>query len=853
MSTLAPSPTAPAAPAQERRGLDPATAAERLQRDGPNALELENRHGLWQIVLEVIGDPMFLLLFAAGGAYAALGDLGEAALLLGFVVLIAAVTVAQSQRTSRALEALRSYSQPLARVWRGAVLQRIPTQDVVAGDELLLEEGDRVPADGLLLESHELSVDESTLTGESAAVRKRVAMEGDAADKPGGEDMPFAWAGTLVVQGQGVLRVSATGPRTAFGALGHAVRQAEPPPSPLQREMAQLVRRFAWLAAGLSLATAGLYALLHGNWAPALLAGIALAMSLLPQEFPVILTAFQALGAWRLARQGVLVRRAAAIERLGEATVLCVDKTGTLTENKMRVQALVSLDGRGWRAADDGPLDEAGRTLLLYAFLASERRPLDAMELAIHELASAHIAPMAAATTAWRIEHEYALARDFLAMTHVWHEPGADGWHLAAKGAPEAIADLCHLSAPAVQAVLQHTGRLAAEGLRVLGVARGRYDGAGWPSIQHDMDYEFLGLIALADPLRPEVPAAVQTCHDAGVRVVMMTGDYPSTAEAIARQAGLQGSRSATGAEVAGMDDAQLARLVPEVDVYARLMPEQKLRVVQALHARGEVVAMTGDGVNDAPALAAAHIGVAMAQRGSQPAREAAALLLLRDSFADLVDALAMGRRIYDNLVRSMRYIVAVHLPIAGLSLLPLVLGLAGWRLSTILRPAHVAFLELIIAPVCSLIFEAEPPAPDTMRRPARRASDSLMSTRLLISAMLQGSAALLGAAAVWGLALHQGLNADAARALCFASVVLSDLTLVLSNQTRGVPWTWVRLRRWLAMAIVTLCALGAVLWVPVLRHLFGFDPVPPAWLAAPALAAALTAVIGRLTLLATR
>lgn len=831
------------------RGLSEAAAAQRLSADGPNEIEPVGRHTLWNAFVDVAGDPMFLLLFAAGALYAAVGDLGEAALLVGFVVLIVLVTVAQAQRTSHVLEALRAYSQPRVQVWRDGTLRSLATRDIVVGDEIVLSEGDRVAADGLLLEAHELSIDESTLSGESVAVRKRAMRAGESMGRPGGDDTPCAWAGTLVVQGQGVLRVCATGTRTEFGALGHVLQHTQAAPSPLQMEMRQVVKRFAALGVAISVATVALYGLLHANWVAALLAGIALAMSLLPQEFPVILTMFQALGARRLAQRGVLVRRLSAIELLGETTVLCVDKTGTLTENKMRVAALVPAKGSAWRAQADGGFDlpTSVRDVLTTALLASETSPHDAMEQAIHELAARALTAAERPAVGWAIAHEYALAPDFLAMTHVWQRSGEDGYTLAAKGSPEAIADLCHLDDQQTQTVMHDTAELAAQGLRVLGVARGVYRGAQWASIQHEMDYEFMGLLALADPLRAEVPSSIAACRAAGVRVVMITGDYATTAQAIAQQAGLRHQRVLSGTEVSLMDDAQLDAAAREVDVFARLMPEHKLRLVRALTRAGEVVTMTGDGVNDAPALAAAHIGVAMAQRGSQPAREASALLLLRDSFADLVNAIALGRRIYDNLVRSMRYVVAVHLPIAGLTLLPLVLGLYGMRLATILQPAHVAFLELVIGPICSIVFEAEPAAQDLMLRPARQSSVRLMNVGLLLSAVAQGALAFGCAAAVWALALRQGLGTEAARGLCFASVVLSDLSLVLSNQTATVRRSMHRMRMWLTVSILSLAALGLALFFPPLMRLFGFAAFEPAWLLAPLVAATIAGLLSRL------
>ncbi|MFZ2297992.1 MAG: HAD-IC family P-type ATPase, partial [Aquabacterium sp.] len=506
--------------------------------------------------------------------------------------------------------------------------------------------------------------------------------------------------------------------------------QIDATPSALQRQTRQWVRSFAVVGVALSVAVALLYAQVRGDVLGGVLAGITLAMSMLPQEFPLILTVFMAMGAWRIASQRVLVRRASAIETLGTATVLCTDKTGTLTQNHMTVAALQAGDA-SWRAdaAGSAPLPEAFHAVLEYAILASERDPFDPMEQAFWDLARSHLTEQDREHLHpdWTLAHAYALSPDLLAMSHVWQSPAQRSPVVAAKGSPEAVADLCHLPPERVDEIRRQTEVLAAQGLRVLGVARGWLDGhqpgADWPAIQHDLDFEFLGLVGLMDPLRPTVVEAVQLCRQAGIRVAMITGDYPATGLAIAAQAGIDTRGGALrGEEIAALSEADLSERVRQTQVFARVTPEQKWRIVRALQAHGEVVAMTGDGVNDAPSLKAADIGVAMGARGTDVAREASSLVLLDDDFGAIPQAVRLGRRIDDNLRKGMAFVLAVHVPIAGLSLLPLLFGLP-----LLFMPVHIAFLELIIDPVCSVVFEAEPEEDDVMHRPPRSPGSPLL------------------------------------------------------------------------------------------------------------------------------
>ncbi|MEI6600933.1 MAG: HAD-IC family P-type ATPase, partial [Comamonadaceae bacterium] len=599
-------------------GLSTAQAAQRLQQDGLNELPGEQRRGLRAIARETLQEPMFMLLLAAGALYLVLGDLQEGLILFGLVLVVLALTLYQEGKTEHALAALRDMTSPRARVLRDGQPQRIAGAEVVCGDILLLAEGDRIAADALLLDGNEVQVDESLLTGEAVPVLK--LADPDAR----GEAQARLYSGTLLVSGHGTARVTATGARSEIGRIGAALGTLVSERSPLKLQTARLVRVLAMIAFAASLFLIVAYGGLRGDWLGALLAGIALAMALLPQEFTVVLTVLPALGAWRLSKQNVLTRRIAAIETLGATSVLCADKTGTLTENRMTVtQLYVPVNapaGSESLAVDyDGTaqLPEAFHTLVEYSILASMADPFDPMEKAFHRLGQHFLKDTEHLHRDWTLLQEYGLTPQLRAMSHVWQalESDGQGHVVAAKGAPEAIIDLCHLNAAAQAPISAAVDAMAAKGLRVLGVAQARFVGDQWPAGEHDFEFEFVGLLGLADPLRAEIREAVAECRSAGIRVVMITGDYPATAHAIALQAQLdvsQPDQLLTGDELARLSDAELCQRMKRVSVCARIAPQQKLRIVQALKANGEIVAMTGDGVNDAPALKAAHVGVAM-------------------------------------------------------------------------------------------------------------------------------------------------------------------------------------------------------------------------------------------------
>lgn len=805
--------------ATSAHGLTSGEARQRLESDGPNELPASANRGAWGLLREVVLEPMFLLLVACGAIYLALGDRHEALMLLGFVLVVIAITYVQKRRSERSLEALRDLSSPRALVLRDGQALRIAGRELVVGDIVLLAEGDRVPADLHLLEAAALSVDESLLTGESAPVPKQAGGgEPDLRSQPCHQ----ALSGTLVTQGSGKGVVQATGERSTLGGIGASLRSIATETTPIQRETQRIV---TWVAAiGLSLA-AGLalaWGLTRGDWLHGLLAGLTLAMAILPEELPVVLTIFLGLGAWRLAREKVLTRSMPAVELLGATTVLCVDKTGTLTMNRMTVRKLWSdgleQDLGGTSAAE---LPESLHPVLEYALLASHRRAFDPMESAIGDAGQQYLAGTEHLHADWGLVDDYPLSPQMLAMSRVWQSPDRQDRLVAAKGAPEAIMDLCHLDAARHEPIARQVEAMAGDGLRVLAVARALFPAGELPEGQHDFEFEFMGLVALEDPVRPDVPAAIAECRAAGIRVVMITGDHPRTALSIARQAGLSTDGQAmTGPELDQLDDLALAARLADTHVFCRVQPQQKLRLVQAFRARGDVVAMTGDGVNDAPALKAAHIGVAMGARGTDVAREAAALVLLNDDFASLVTAVRYGRRVFANLRKAIAFVLAVHVPIIGLSIVPLVLG---WPM--VLMPVHILFLQLIIDPACSIVFEAEPLEADAMRRPPRRTDARLFDAQVLLRGVVQGCGLLGIVLVAYVIARSASGSDETARALAFSVLVVSNLALIHVNRSWTVgldpkrPWNVAYV--WIALA--TCAVLALVLAVPAIAGMFRF------------------------------
>lgn len=807
------------------KGLSESEAEDKLKSEGYNEIVFSEKHSFLNNLLSVLKEPMLILLIICGAVYYLLGEHGEAIVLSVFVIAIISITFYQERKTSRALEALRDMSSPRALVLRGGIQKRIAGREVVEGDAIILFEGDRVPADGELLASSSLLIDESLLTGESVPMRKfaSVVDENRGLDR---EDMlsdSNVYSGTLVVQGSGVARVTAVGASTRMGSIGSRLAKEERQKAPLQVESRRVVKNIAFAGISICVMAVVLYGLTRDQWLEGILAGIALAMAILPEEIPVVLTVFLALGAWRMSKSNVLTRRVSAIETLGAATVLCVDKTGTLTMNRMTVKAIYS-NGIYCNIDESEPeaLEEGFHELVEYCLLAAKRESPDPIDTAIRTFGETALRKTEHIHGDWQLFREYPLSREMLAISNVWKSSDTESCVIAAKGAPEAISDLCHLSELDKTDIEKTIEIMASDGLKILGVARAYFEDPLLPEDQHAFSFRFCGLIGFEDPLREGVQDSISECREAGIRVIVITGDLPMSAVKIAKETGIDDCRRyLTGVDFDRMDMEEISESVKETNVFARIAPENKLLIVEALIKNGEVTAMTGDGINDAPALKRADIGIAMGKRGTDVAREAASLVLLDDDFSSIVKSVRMGRRIYSNIRKAMVYIIAIHIPIIGIALLPVIFQ---WPL--LLMPIHIAFLELIIDPACSIVFEAEQEEEDVMKRPPRGVSAKLFDKYSLLASIIQGLIVFLFIGGIYAYFMVSDKPAEEARTIAFTSLVFANLFLILINRSWSVSALRSLKRKNTALWWVIAGAflfLGISIYIPLFANMFSF------------------------------
>lgn len=796
-------------------GLSLEEVEARRQSSGYNELPDREHKNFVKIIFETAREPMILILLAIVVVYFVLGDRTEALVLMVSVLVIICIELYQNNKTEKALEALRGFSSPMCIVIRGGERISVPSRELVVGDIVVVSEGERVPADAKLIHAESLMLDESILTGESISVDK-VAGSDD-------QKQTTIYSGTMVVKGHGTAEVTAIGLYTQMGQIGSMLNDIKPERTLLQKEVDRAIRVIAIFAIATAAILMLAYWLIHGDLLRGFLAGLTLSIAILPEEFPVVLTVFMALGAWRMARKNVLTRKSQAIETLGSASVLCTDKTGTLTQNIMHVQTVTDQTG-----LPIGPDHAKYSEVVRYGVLASQRNPFDPMEEAF----------LAAARQSGDVEsiygnsqivEEYPLDPTSLSVAHVWAEEDShQQTHVALKGAPEAVFKLCGMTNEQSSQLQRQVADLASDGLRVLAVARGetRQD---IPKTRQEFRYEFLGLVALADPIRPEAADAVALCKQAGIRVVMITGDYAETARRIGQEIGLDSDRVVTGEEFSAMSEAEQIEAIRSVSIFSRVVPAQKLSIVNALKNSGEVVAMTGDGVNDAPALKAAHIGVAMGKRGTDVAREAAAIVLLDDNFASIVQGVRLGRRIFGNLQKAMAYILTVHMPIITMSLLPVFMG---WPL--VLLPIHIVFIEFIIDPSCTLIFEGEPEEPNTMKQPPRKLGSPLFGRRLLFMSAATGGIVSAAIFATHWLLISDGWSDDKARAISFLMIVATNTMLILAISGSRVvrqAFSGGKLNALPAIVAIVSVVMIAIYTIPQLRGFFHIAPI--SWLEA--------------------
>lgn len=746
-----------------QQSLTSAEAQQRLKIYGPNVLPQNKPKNFIFYIKELVQEPMLFLLIVSSIIYLLLGDHLESLVLGASVVFVVAIFLYQRIRSEHALEALKQLSSPRALVVRDDRQLRISATELVPGDMVVLNEGDRIPADGLIFETENLVCDESLLTGESLPVHKNCKDQ--------------VHSSTLVVAGRGKFKVEFTGARTNVGKLGAALAASHSTEFRLRTEIRSLTKVFAWLGAAASISIAMLYFFKYHLWLNALLVGLAAQLSLLPEEFPVVLAVFLALGAWKLSKVKVLVREPEAIEQLGAISVLCVDKTGTLTRNQMVIDSV-----------HDGLKGASSDLIVHFGAMATHPDPFDPTDKAFISAAQKLKLPY---DKDLEFVCEYPLTRDLFAMSCVWKSKFKNkDYIVACKGAPEAIIELCKLNEEHKKSILSAVQTLAGRGQRVIAVANSGFSGSELPARQSDFNFEWIGLAGLIDPVREEVPKALRQCYRAGIRVIMITGDYPETAKNIAISAGFnQSSVVVTGTQVHAMDEHDFSKQVQSCNVFARMRPEHKLRIVESLKSQGHTVGMTGDGVNDAPSLKSAHVGIAMGLRGTDVAREAADIVLLDDNFASIVAGIHRGRLIFANIRKALAYVISIHIPITLLSIVPVAVG---WPL--LLLPVHIVLLELIIDPASTLLFENQPAGEEIMLNPPRSLKSKLFSKYDFLRSVAQGLLISIFCLLAYWWCLRTGAGESVARTIAFGSLIFSNFGLIIADLTKGHPREIVKL-----------------------------------------------------------
>lgn len=791
---------------QEYTGLSHQEALGHLEKYGHNELGYDSSRGIIKIIFEALKEPMVLLLIGIGAIYLLLGESEEVYSLLTFLILILGITIYQENKTEQTLLALKKLSSPRAIVIREGKQVRVPGREVVPDDIVILNEGDRVPADIILLQGGPLSIDESIITGESYPTEKL----------PSSAEHNTVLSGTLILRGQALGRVISTGAQTELGKIGTSLNEVKDDGTHLQQKTRRIVNKLSILVGILTLFIIVYYWVTREDLLEGILTGLTLAMALLPNELPAVLLIFLATGAWRISKRNVLTRKVPSIEALGGITHLCVDKTGTLTQNRMVLTKL-------WNGTEEVDLRQLNQELpepfheiMEFGILASPIDPFDPMEKAIKTAGINRAELLEHLHPSWKLSREYQISSELLAVSYAWISEDEKGHVIGAKGATEAIIDLCHLPEEEASVIHEQMLKIASQGLRVIAVARAY--STSLPENQHDLNFDFIGLIGFEDPIRPDVFNAIKECHEAGIKVLMITGDHPATATSIAQQIGLENSLEVlTGAQIQSMPDSELLRRLEEVHIYCRMKPLDKLRIVSLLKSSGKVVAMTGDGVNDAPALREAQVGIAMGKRGTDVAREASSVVLLDDSFSSIIAAIRIGRRIYRNLQEAFSYLLAIHLPITVLSIVPVL-----FKLPLILLPVHIAFLHLIIEPASTTLFEALPEDENLMRQKPHTKDAQLLTKEELVRSLLSGvilSFAALGAY-LWG--IHKNLSAEDVRGITFATLILSNLFLIYTK--RGKKNLRENQKHFRILTASTIGLLLVVFYIPFFRELFRFE-----------------------------
>lgn len=791
-------------------GLSDAQVMEAREKFGHNALEFEKENFLLDALKSLAKEPMVVLLLAASIIYFVSGKTGDGIFLSCAIVLVATISLYQDSRSRNALEKLKIFAASNAKVIRNGELIEIKSEDLVVGDYLVVEEGCSIPADGIIIRSNDFSVNESVLTGESFSVYKDASKEDN-----------IIFRGSSVASGLAIATVTATGNDTKLGLIGKSLESIESEKTPLEKQIFNFVKKMVVLGAIVFLIVWFINFWHSKDVLDSLLKALTLAMSILPEEIPVALATFMALGAWRLMQMGIIVKQTKTLETLGSATTICTDKTGTLTENKMSLAKVFVLSEGKISSVDQG-LTSSEKELIRIAMWASEPIPFDPMELALHE-SYFNLIPVDERPF-YNMIHEYPLSGKPPMMTHLFENDNGERI-IAAKGAPEAILNVSVLSDSEIKEIEKAIEMLTKEGYRVLCVGDTEHAGNAFPDTQQEFKFVFKGVLAFYDPPKQNIGEVLQHFYKAGISVKIVTGDNAATTSSIAEEVGFKGyDQSISGDELMHLSEDELQAKLNTTQIFTRMFPEAKLRIINALKKNNEIVAMTGDGVNDGPALKAAHIGIAMGKKGTEIAKQAASLILMEDDLSKMVDAIAMGRRIYTNLKKAIQYIISIHIPIVLTVFLPLALG---WKYPNIFSPVHIIFLELIMGPTCSIIYENEPMEKNTMSQKPRALSNTFFNWKELTTSILQGLAITLGSLLAYQYAVHQLLDEATTRTMVFAVLIAANITLTLVNRSFYYSlFTTLRYKNNLVLLIIliTVAITGLLIFVPLLTHFFGFS-----------------------------
>ncbi len=777
---------------------------------GKNTLNYKQENTFFNAIKNVVKEPMVLLLLVASSIYFISGNTGDGFFLSIAIVIVSVISLYQDARSRNALQKLKTLSQPNCKVIRNGKTEQIKSEDLVVGDSLIVEEGISVPADGKIIHSNDFSVNESILTGESLSVFK---------DKEQADNLIFK--GTTVASGLAIITVTSIGNETKLGRIGKSLESIKDEKTPLEQQISNFVKIMVVIGTAIFLVVWSINYFHSYNLSDSLLKALTLAMSILPEEIPVALTTFMALGAWRLMKMGIVVKQMKTVETLGSASVICVDKTGTITENKMSLAKLFVLSTQHI-SNPNNELTSEEKQLITIAMWASEPIPFDPMEVALHT--AYKNLKVDDERQKYKMIHEYPLGGKPPMMTHIFENKSGKRI-IAAKGAPEAIINVCDLSNEEKQQIEKAIQTITSEGYRVLAVGESSFERDHFPKTQQEFKFTFRGIVAFYDPPKTNIHQVLQDFYNAGIKVKIITGDNAETTTAIAKQIGFdEFEHRLSGNDLTHLSEEELQDKVMQTTIFTRMFPEAKLRVINALKAINQVVAMTGDGVNDGPALKAAHIGIAMGKKGTEIAKQAASLILLEDDLSKMVNAIAMGRKIYTNLKKAIQYIISIHIPIILTVFIPLALG---WIYPNIFSPVHIIFLELIMGPTCSIVFENEPMEKNTMSQKPRPYTTNFFNWKELLSSIIQGLFITVGTLFIFQYSVNQGLNEAHTRTMVFIVLIAANITLTLVNRSFYYSMlTTLRYKNSMVLLIIaiTVSITGLLLFISPLTSFFEFE-----------------------------